>query len=282
MSLIDRLYTLDRRIIYWILIVVMCFPLVAPIGLPTPVGRRTEQYHAVIESLEAGDAVILAQQAAPTIYPEVEGAILATLKHLATKSNELVASDGDGLKLLILSSYHPSCIPVADSIYRPLLESYGLVMYEDFVIFPFVSGGAAGLTRLATGIKSVLGADFYAVPLNTIAMLDNIDTYEDVALYTAYGAYYYDVGTDWIVKYRIPCICASAGWAAPGMEAAFQRDTIQGYLTSVRGGAEYETYSGFVGPASAMVESLVFIHVYVFILLTITNIIFFYKRGVGR
>lgn len=281
MSLIDRLYGLDRRIIYWILIVVMCFPLVSPIGLPTPVGRRTEQYHAVIEALEAGDAVILAQQASPTIYPEVEGAILATLKHLATKSNELKASDGDGLKLVIWSSYHPSCIAVAESAYRPLLEAYGQVMYEDFVIMSFVSGSGAGLTRLAYGIKEVLQADYYGVPLDTIPMLDDIDTHEDFALYTAYGAYYYDTGTDWIVKFRLTCLVASAGWAAPGMEAAFQRGVLQGYLTSVRGGAEYEQYAGFVGPASAMVESLVFIHVYVFILLTVSNIIFFYKRS-GR
>lgn len=281
MGIIDTLYSLDRRIIYWILIVVMCFPLVSPLGLPVPVGRRTEQYHAVIESLQAGDAVVLAQQAAPTIYPEVEGAILATLKHIATKSNELKASDGEGLKLLIWASYHPSCLPVADSVFKPLLEEYGQVMYEDFVIFPFVSGSGSGLTRLAYGIKEVLGADFYGVPLVDIDMLDNIDTYEDVDLYVAMGAYYYDTATDWIVKFRITCLVASAGWAAPGMEADFNRGTNQGYLTSTRGGAEYEYYSGFSGPAMAQVESLVFIHVYVFILLTITNILFFYKRS-GR
>jgi hypothetical protein len=154
-------------------------------------------------------------------------------------------------------------------------------MYEDFVIMSFVSGSGAGLTRLAYGIKEVLQADYYGVPLDTIPMLDDIDTHEDFALYTAYGAYYYDTGTDWIVKFRLTCLVASAGWAAPGMEAAFQRGVLQGYLTSVRGGAEYEQYAGFVGPASAMVESLVFIHVYVFILLTVSNIIFFYKRS-GR
>jgi hypothetical protein len=257
----------------------MCFPLISPIGLPTPVGIRTEQYHEQIEILPPGGVVILAQQAAPTIYPEVEGAILATLKHIAAKSAELKASDGEGLKLLIWSSYHPSCLPVADSIYKPLLESQGLVMYEDFVIFAFVPGGSSALTRLAYGMKEVVGTDFYNVDLTTIAMMDDIDVAADVNLYTAYGAYYYDTGTDWIVKFRIPCIVASAGWAAPGMEAAFARGAIQCYVTSLRGGAEYENYADFPGPASAMIESLVFIHVYVFILLTISNIIFFYKKG---
>ena len=283
MSILEKIYNLDKRIIYWIMLAVIILPLITPIGIPLPVSPRTAQFYNEIKNIQPGDVIILSQEAAPTQYPEVEGAILAVTKNVATLHKQFVDAGQPGLKVLVWSLYHPSCLPISEDVVVPILETYGgMEMYEDFVLFPFIPNADAGLTRLAYGIKDTLSADYYGRDLYTIPMLEDIETAEDASLYIAFGEYQQCIGTDWVIVYRVPFIMASSGWAATQMETAVSTGQAISYIVSVKGGAEYEYVSGFPGPAYADVEAISMVVLYLLVLIAISNVVYFATKNAEK
>jgi hypothetical protein len=276
MGIVDRIYKIDRRVIIWIIVILVAIPMITPIGLPIPPTEFALGYYNTIESVsdEPGAIFLIHSGLSSTAFDELKGGMFATIKHIASKEG----------KILWCAAYSPECVSIIESYFAPLCEELGMVYGEDYIIFDFLAGGAATFNHMARDLKEALITDKYGTSLYDVATLPimaGLDDYEDIDCVVNY-AMGFDTSYDIVSIFHVPCVYGNEGWQATAIMSHYVMGLIQGFLSTIRGCAEYEFISGFPGPSVASVESITVANMYLVALIVVTNILFFYKKYTGE
>lgn len=269
-NIFDRLDKLDRRIYYWLIVIVITWPLISPIGLPITVKPSSRALYDGLTSVQEGDVILIDIFMSVSTWPECMGG-------LVVETNTLI---DQGAKLV----YIGNSVDVSRSWERlkelvPRLETleYG----SDVVFLGYYTGEDAAAAQMAVDMSSIFPADHYGTPTDDLPLMSEANSATDYAmvLFTAEGE------VKWIQQWGEPY-----GVPVAGMGIAMKGSALAPYLASgdifglavgVRGAAELEALAEMPAAATKTMDAISSTHLLFVILIILANLPILYNKIKG-
>lgn len=284
MSFFERLQSIDRRILYLLLAVVISLPLA--INLPVPpavVSPQTQKFYETLETLAADPArgekmVILCANFSSSTAAETLTQTETIMRHLMKRK----------MKFAIFCFNDPQGRELAQQKADALQRQYGYVYGRDYVNWGFRPPGAAVNTvkAMVRDIPSALGKDYRGTRLTEIPVMQGITGVNDVSAIIEITAsnslpvwlqYYQRTGAN-----PVPTLFACTAVMAPEAYPFFKSGQLQGMLTGLVGAIEYEGLLNERGFATRASASLSYAHALIILLIVVGNVGMFATRARAR
>jgi hypothetical protein len=269
-DILTRLLSVDRRILYWILVALILIPLLHPLGFPIPVTSATKAFYNGVEAIPANSVVILDVSVGAIAWAELGPAIIATTRFLIERN----------LRVIMWSATAPDAPLIAELYLLKYFQDAGKVYGKDYVLIGYVPGAVTALATLAKNVEYARN-DFYGTPLSAIPMLANVHTAHDIAAVVltesgGEGGYYVQ---QWYAPYHTVILDVCTGALISERLIAYNAGQIKGIVGGSRGGAELELLTGLLGTGVALADALSITHMYLLILIIMGNLAFFLVRS---
>jgi hypothetical protein len=231
-TLLSRLTTVDRRVIYLLMTLVVAWPMFKLVTLPVLISKEVAGFDREIEALTAGDHVIFAFDYEPDVMAELDPMSRAVMDRLFEKDVEVVA----------LTLY-----PGGAGIAQPVLESaareHNKVYGEDYVFLGYNPDWSGTMLRLGESIKATYPADQFGRDTRTMPILADCDSYKDVKLLVSICGS--QLTEYWAAlaggRYGQKIVSGNTAVQAVFIYPFYQSGQIKGFLGGLKGAAEYET-----------------------------------------
>jgi len=269
----DQILGLNRKVIFWILMAVLIIPIFIPLGWPIPTSVPVKQFNETFNKMPQNAVVLAIFDATVSSYPEMGSGEIAVAKTLAAFIKTR------NIRVIMWNSYQPDNVPIQEFYINPVFRDAGLTYGENWVYLGFLTGGSAAISRTCYGIRDLFPSDAYGTPVDDIPAMDGVNLASDFWLIILFGDFYYYTPSDWIVKFHVGCIMGVEGWGIPDGWSYLRLNQAQGFMGSVRGAAEYEAISGFIGDSVAILNSITMALLFSFVLAAIGNVAYFATRS---
>lgn len=265
-----RGYQNQKRIIYFIMFLVMAFPVLHPIGLPIAISQPTKDFLNAIDDLPAGSVVMAHYGGDAASWGELQSQVEDVTQYLMTRP----------LKVIYFSTW-PMGSQFVDKALKAA-DKHGKVYGVDYVNIGYVAGWDTGLAALASNLHGVVQVDYYG---NSIAgtFLDNVNSGKDVALCIAFECG--SCGSSSFLNvfqahYGTKVLSGAIGVMVPGVIPYYATGQISGYLNSIRGAGEFEVLTHSPGLGVISTDVLSTSHLWLIISVIIGNIVYFTGKEV--
>jgi hypothetical protein len=256
MAFLDKM---DRRVLYWVLMIAVAIPYIRPLGLPLEASELTVHAYESMQEIQPGDVVLLPIHD-PGLLEECGPTYELGIDWLMER----------GVKIVFVAIFAPELAPMIEyHIKKGKLEeryTYGV----DFVNLGFIPGWETAVAGLATSFQDIAKYDTYGNAITDLELTKNLQTAEDFAATIGY------VGIDqvkhWYSQYNIPVIPWTYASAAAEMVPYYEAGQYAGIIGGKTGGAEFEYLLGRPGANIRAIDSLTVAEVMVVILIIIGNI----------
>lgn len=278
-SILDRIASPDRRIIYAIAIISIVIPLAKPVGLPITIAKESRAFYDVIEALPDGSTILCSPDMESGVFGELGPVAIANMRHLWTKNHKLVFVffyRGDGP--IIFSNKVMTRVPgyvdettVGDKVYG-----------VDWVSLGYIEGHATAMAQLASDFHFI-STDQFGNSIDDLPLLDEIQTAADFDLFIDIGGGdNADALAQFSIPYDLPAICGTLSVDYIGLLPYYLSGVYGGILMGMKGGAEYESLIGAPGLATVANDAISVTHLVLLSLLVIGNVVFFIRKNQGR
>jgi len=269
-SLIKKLEEIDRRVLFWILAIIMIIMIARPIGLPVLVSDRTRSYWNVLEEVKSGDVVFIHLGIGFVSEPELGPSFKVTVNELMEKGVKIIFFGSADVEPVIYEMLVPSIMD------RYPDKEYGV----NYVNLGYVPGGETGIKALADNIPGTVVTDTYGTNVNEIPVMQGIKDAFDVDLLITFegGAYTIYHIRHWHMPYDTPIIASGTGAIISDLLPYLDAGTLKGLSGGLRGGAELELLARNPGPALSRMDAISSSHFYLLILIIICNILYLLGR----
>jgi hypothetical protein len=267
----DKLLALDRRIIYIVLFIGLCFPLINPLGIPIKVGTTTQAMYDIVEDLPSGSIIMLSVDFGPTAAADVNPQLVTAMNHIIKK----------GHKAIILGFWEQG-VPFGEVVLNMALDA-GYKYGEDIVHLGYVAGGEGAIRAMSQDIKGTFPVDYQGKPSSSFALLKNVNDIKDVDAILEYAGG--DPGLNAFIRQIVeenPGInyaCGVVTVSFPGSLPFFQSGQVKGLLQGLRGAAEYEILVGIPGAGASLMDAQSIGHLVIIGFILIGNIAYFGSKG---
>lgn len=269
-TIFERLDKLDRRIYYWLIVIVITWPLVSPIGLPITVKPSTRALYDGLLTVQEGDVVLIDIFMSVSTWPECMGGLVVETNTLLDRGARLI--------------YVGNSVDVSRSWERlnELVPRLGLLEYgTDVVFLGYYTGADAAASQMAVDMSSIFPADHFGTPIDDLPLMGDANSATDYAmvLFTAEGE------VKWIQQWGEPY-----GVPVAGMGIAMKGSALAPYLASgdifglavgVRGAAELEKLAGMPAAATTTMDAISSTHLLFVILIVLANLPIIYNKIKG-
>jgi hypothetical protein len=259
----------DIRIIHAVLVLVILFPLLRPLGLPLTITKPVKDAYDLVESLPKGAIVLHANDVSPSNEAENWCQLLAMVKHNVRK----------GHRIVLVSTVAEGPM-YSDRIRKEVAEPAGYVYGKDIVVLPYRAGQETAVTALAEDIHGTYKSDYYGTATSQLPLMQEIKSVKDFAMVGCWTSG--DLGLWYIrqveAKYKIPTV---TGIVAVGLTlyGPYQASgQLKGLLLGQAGAAEYETLIKSPGKGLAAMDAQSMGHVYLIVLIVVSNIFYFQAK----
>lgn len=279
----DFLKSLDRRWVFLLMGLAVTVPILFQLRFPEkPTGLSQSTFDA-IDSLEAGDRVLLAFDYDPASEGELAPMATAFTRHCCEKR----------LRMYFLALWPVGQQMIEDTIARviradcPHLE-YGV----DYLNLGYKSGNEGVIKVVVTDLRQLYTTDAAGTAIDDIPMMKRVHSVQDMELVINVSAGY--PGTKEWVQYAVTpypddvkLVAGCTGVSAP-LLYPYIPNQLPGLLAAIKGAAEYETlvldkYGGderdekYLEGSRRMGPQLI-AHVLMIILIIVGNIIYFMEK----
>ena len=265
-NILMKLYK-DPRTIYTLLWISLVIPYLNPVGLPISIDSKTQEAYDLINTLQTGDVVMFSVDISSGAWGELAAGGKVLMQNLF---------EIPGLKLVFVNFDSQGQL-FADRLLNSI-NKHGKEYGIDYVLLGFVPGGkSVGGAALAKDIHSVFSKDFYGTSIDTLKMMDNIKSHEDIDMIIDVD---WGSGTEaflqqWVGPYKSILVAHMTNQMAPTFQPHYNAGNIKGFIVGVRGAAEYELLANIPGVGVATTDALSTSHLLVVISIIVGNIIFF-------
>jgi hypothetical protein len=272
-SILARIERVDRRVLYWVLILLIVVPTLAPIGLPIPISEMSRKFHAALQAVPSGGVVLLDCSFSVGSLPEIGPGGEVMGKYFANRP----------VKVIIWSVTNAEGPMLAEKYVVPSFQNAGKKYGTDYVNLGYIPGEDITLAKLAADI-GYIKKDYHGGDTAQLPLLKDVKTAKDVTLAVVIeaggeGSYY--VG-QWYTPYKAPVATICTGVLVPIRIHFFQAGQMVGIAPGSRGIAELELLTGFRGTAVATQDVLSVTHLYVLLAVIAGNIAFLYRKRLKR
>lgn len=232
MKWLEKLQSIDRRIIYLLLALSIILPLLFPIGFPVDVTENSQDVYDLVNNLPSGSVILVSYDwdaaSAPELLPQAE----AVTTHILSKGHKLVA----------IALWNQGAT-FADRVNNAIAPGMDAVYGEDYVNLGYRPGQAVVVNSLARDIHATFPEDVTRTKVASIPMMKDIKSIEDIDLVISLSAgdpglrtYIEQIGA----QYPVTITGGVTAVSVPGMLPYLQSGDLVGLLGGMRGAAEYE------------------------------------------
>lgn len=262
MSLWGKLSNIDRKWIYALTLVVVIVPLLKPLALPLSVSDEVVAVYERIKALPPGAKVYVGFDYAPAALGELQAQALAVLKILALQDARIV-----------VMTHIPESAVFPDSCTKQVYGQMGKTYGTDYVNLGYFAGQEPALAAFCENPRAVFQADYYDAPLDTLPLMDEIQSIQDFDLVIDFN----DGTEQWWIRqvsmaYKKPLILGVQAIMGPSVRAHLQSGAISGLMIGLQAGAEIEKIGEVPGMAIAAMDALSMGHLAIAFLIIVGNI----------
>lgn len=267
MNLFDKLQSIDRRIIYVIVLLAVAIPMINPIGIPLSISPLTSAVYDIANKLQPGDKVLFSLDYSPGGSPDVHPQAVAMMDHLMSR----------GIQVVMVSFWD------AGPMYgEQLMAPYPDKVYgTDFTNLGFIPGGENAIRNFGFDV-TIVKSDFRGGPVASQPIMAGLKDCRDFALVVDFVSGNPGIA-EWIRQVQGPLDIKLAAGAVtvnvPTTMPFVQSGQIVGMLQGLRGAAEYELLMGKSGKAVAAMDGQSLGHVAIITFILIGNVAYFLSGG---
>ncbi|MEO0025603.1 MAG: hypothetical protein ABIK54_02430 [candidate division WOR-3 bacterium] len=261
--------SIDRRIIYLLLTIVVVLPLIIHPKIKVRVSEPVRAAFESIEKLPQNSIVMISIDFDPSSAPEVQPMLIAILRHCFKKNLKVILTGQLALGL-----------PLGEIALNQVSGEYNKVYGKDYVNIGYRPGSTALMVGIGREIRDFFKTDYRVVPLDSFEFMRRVHNYHDIALLVtlAHGA----VADAWIqyagARFSQKIIVGCTGVNAPNMYQYLSAQQITGLIGGLQGASEYETLIEKPGAATLGMPAQSTAHALLIILLIIGNIGFILSK----
>lgn len=280
MNFFKSLASINRRIIYLVLTILVILPFFLKFHIPQNIMPQTRKLYDFIDHLEPqqNKAVMISIDYTPQTMPECHPMAISILTHCFKKGIPVIGLSFDpqapGLAIeafnTVVSKLNSQATSKKDSII------YG----EDYVYLGWKSGRIAALMEMGEKINNVFPRDYYNNYTDSLPLMRSIKNYRDISISIIIAAA--DYPQEWLMyaqaRYGLRLGAGLTAVMAPKYYPFLQTGQLSGMMSGMKGAAEYENlllesgYTNETGKAETGMNSQILIHLLIVLLIIIGNI----------
>lgn len=270
MKLFAKLQSIDYRIIYLLVFVLLSAALIFPIKVPMVVSKEVQNVYDIVESLEPGTAVMFSSDWESSVAAECVPQTEALIRHMFNRN----------LRVVIMGQW-PQGNASTDEITERIAQELGKEYGKDWCNLGYKPGGAAVLSAMAEDIKAVFPEDNRGNAYDSLEVCKGLSNIEDFGLITVIS--WGDPGhLTWVkmvqTPYGVPMVAGVTAARAADTVPFVQSGQIGGLLSGLGGAAEYENLVDYPGKATAGMGAQSVGHGLVLALVIIGNLGYFASK----
>lgn len=259
----DRLQRIDRRVIYWLLFILLIIPFLRPLGLPISISPQTRSLIEGLRKLKEGDVVVVNISSGVSAWPECLPSLVAVSKVLIQQKAKIIywTSFVDG---------HMTFEKIVEKV--PGFK--GLTYGTDYVMLGYYAGAESTVAQLATNIRSIFTADYKGTPIDQLPIMKNVNSAKDVSMVISsdtgdYGDYYI---RQWRIPYGVPFAEIGIAMLFSSYQPHWAAGIAFGLAGGAKGGAELEKLIGEPGDATVTMDAINTSHLLVIAAVILANL----------
>jgi len=261
--------TIDRRIIFLILFVVVTIPMLLTIGGQIPATPPVQQAYDAVESLEPGDILMVSIDFDATSAPELMPMLKSVLRQAFRKD----------VKVIMLGHIAIG-LPLGHMALEQIAQEQGKEYGRDYVDLGYRPGYIAVMIAMGREIEDIFATDYRGTPIRELDVTKNVHSYKDIKL--LFGFEHGAVLDYWVryaqARFGQRMTFGTTAVMAPDAYPYLQSAQIEGLVGGLKGAAEYETLVGTTGLGTRGMPAQVWAHVLVIAFIVVGNLGYFFTR----
>lgn len=267
--MLEKLMSMDRRLIFILVAIVVIIPTLIPVRLPTRVSEPAQKLYDYIDDLPPGSTIMIAFDYGPSSLAEPEPMAKAVLRHCFNKGVNVIG--------VTLYANMPT---LAHGLMQKIAAENDAIYGEDYVFLGYRPGVLQVILGMGNSIASVFETDYSGTAINEIPMMEHIKNYDQIALLLDLAA---GSSTDaWIIyantRYGLQIGAGVTGVIIAQMYPYLQTGQLVGLMPGYLGATEYEKLLNAPGDGTIGLNTASFVHVLLIGLVVLGNIAFFIHR----
>jgi hypothetical protein len=269
-NVLDRLKSVDRRIIFILIALAVIIPILRSIGLPVRVSEPVQRLYDAIDELPSGSKVLISLDYDPATYPEIFPMNVAVVRHLFKKDIKVVA--------MALWPMGPS---LGEMAFEIAADEYNKEYGIDYVNLGYKMGGIPIISQAATEMRGLFPIDDRGTPIDSIPIMEGVTGFNDFKFIFDFSAG--DPGVPyWVMiaasRYNMPLGAGCTAVSAPNFYPYLNAGQLVGLLGGMKGAAEYEKLVEASGLATSGMDAQSIAHAVIVFFIVFGNVIYFMAR----
>jgi hypothetical protein len=264
---------LDRRIIFILMALGIALPLITRIGLPVRVTPDVRSVYDYIDSLKAGDAIIISYDHDTGTLPEMVPMSTAILRHAFSKNIKLI-----GMALRAEGT------AIGQQAFKRVGDEFSKKEGVDYAFLGYRPELTAAILGMGTSIERVFPKDENDTPITDLPVMQNIHNYGDIALVISISDD--DTPVYWInyanARYHVQVAPAVTAVMATTFFPFLNSHQAIGMIAGLKGAAEYERLIDRKDMASRGMDAQSIAHLVVIGFIIIGNIAYFATKRTNK
>jgi hypothetical protein len=273
LNLLRTLQTVDRRVLYALLLLSVTIPFFLPLKVPVKVSPATQKLYNTVESIPEGSFVIFGTDWSAGSRGENGAQTEALLRHVMRHK----------LRFAILS-FDPQAATLTQNMALKLQKQYGYAEGVNWTNWGFRVQEVLFFKALANNVVNTVKADIHGTPVQSLPVMHNVTSANDFKLLidvnptNSYGNYIQFLQG----PFHIPMVFAPTAVMAPEAFNYIDSGQISGMLNGLAGAIEYEQLLEVVGRATKDSNCLSFAHLLIIFLMIMGNVAMVLERRVKK
>lgn len=269
---LEKMATLDRRIIFVVIAIAVTVPVFVPLGLPIEPTQSVIAARDFLEDLPPRQLLLMSMDYGPSTKVELHPMALAILDQALKKDH----------RIAFMALYPEGQALSDDVITRMQLLFPGKEYGTDFVNLGYKAGNEAVVVSLGLDFRGLFPTDARGTPLSDLPMLRRVTRLDEFAL-----VYSFSAGKPGALEhirltasqYGRPLIVGTTAVQTPQYYPYFNSRQLKGLIGGLRGAAEYEQLVDYPGKATAGMDAQSVAHFVIAGFILFANLIYFLEKA---
>lgn len=269
MSFWERLSKIDRRIIYFLLALVIIIPIVFKIPSTVAISEAAKMAYDAVDGLPEGTPILFSTDFDPASMPELRPMMTAVLRHAFKKK----------LKVIMMGHW-PTGIPLSTIILEEVAAEFDAEYGVDYANIGYRPGAGAVMIQMGREIRSVFDVDIQGNPIDSLPIMGTIHNYSDIGLIAAFEAG--SMGDFWVQyawgRFGVHIIMGTTAVVTPDSYPYLGAHQIEGLIGGMAGAAAYEKMVEYPDKAMIRMSSQAWAHILIIVFIVLGNLGYFMMR----
>jgi len=262
---------LDRRWVFFAMVLAVLIPLLKPCALPFGVSPAVQGVYDAVEALPPGSKILFSGDYDPGSMAELQPFTVALMEHLFRKDLRVVAME-----------LWPGGVPLIQRELERAGKKYGKAEGVDWINLGFKEGRQVVIQAVCENLIKTYPNDSSGRPTMSHEIMKGIGGVKDFALVIEASSGF-PGASEWVqvaqTRYGFPMVAATTAVMDPQVRPYLLSGQLRGLAGGMRGSAEYEKLVGVKGTATAGMDAQSMGHFLIVFLILLGNIAYFMGRS---